>query len=298
MVASIKAGELDWEPSPRASPELAAMVQEALARPSSVNERGLEGWTPLLQAASEGNWEICEWLVTKAGADMEKAHWQGATPLLVACSNVSASNAARVLLRLGANAKAVDEDQRGALHHAAQTGSPELLLELAQSGADSALKDSRENTPLMLWARCGPEPLSMERGEMLLAMETDLNARSDTGCTALRFACWWADGWIEGVEALLAAGADPNVADQKGETPLISVCRGAGQAKETAAALLKAGADPYARDHVGRCMAERWDQGIPQNGALATVGAWVEARALSDQLGAPSAGLKGKGHSL
>jgi hypothetical protein len=82
----------------------------------------------------------------------------------------------------------------------------------------------------------------------LLDQGTDVNARGDTGATALMMACWW--GHIDIVKLLLERGADVNAKGLDGYTALMEAAR-YGRL-EIAELLLERGAHVNSRNAIGK----------------------------------------------
>lgn len=132
-----------------------------------------------------------------------------------------------------ASAQERDQNGRSLLHVAVASGAVDSALWLLDTGlADPNAADNQGETPLMRAAWLG-------QGEVvkaLLKAGASLEARANTGGTALHHAY---DGGTPAqavVEQLLAAGANASALDNSGREP--SAWAAAAQAREAAAKLL------------------------------------------------------------
>ncbi|MCS3651092.1 ankyrin repeat protein [Salinibacter ruber] len=158
----------------------------------------------------------------------------------------------KVLIELGTDPSAMDEDGKPALHQAASNGKPEVVRGLIEGGADANERGYTPKTPLHWSARedsegvakvlveagveieaeherTGRTPLhvaaregSTQTAEVLLGAGADLNAEdrmvTSSDNVPLHFAA--SSGHIEVVEALIEAASEVNVRSLDKETPL------------------------------------------------------------------------------
>jgi ankyrin repeat protein len=87
---------------------------------------------------------------------------------------------------------------------------------LLDAGADVKAANSYGLTAVMKTANHIPEPSSVL--ELLVGHGADVNARTQTGRTALAFAA--ERGNVEAIQVLLAAHADVNARDDRGQSAL------------------------------------------------------------------------------
>lgn len=137
------------------------------------------------------------------------------------------------LLERGTNVDVTIKDETTALCAAAQTCNTAIIKFLLEKGANPNKPKKGGATALMIAGLQGDN----ETVE-LLAKKTDVNAKSDTGWTALHYAA--AEGWLPVVNTLCGANADVNAEAKGGDTPLKLAVKGGFP--QIAAALRKAGA--------------------------------------------------------
>ena len=122
---------------------------------------------------------------------------------------------------------------------------------LLNAGADVNAKDDSGKTALM-YAANAFNGGDVELVNILLAAGADVNAKNDWGYTALMYAANYnvEDGIFE---PLIKAGADVNARDNEGRTALIIASD--GWCKEGIETMLRLGADVNARDNKGKTAA-------------------------------------------
>jgi hypothetical protein len=172
----------------------------------------------LHEAAAKGDVAAIERLV----AEGEKPNLQDShsrTPLLVA-AYMKQYDAARALIKLGANPDAMDIDQYDIVTIAAVKNDTEMLKIALDGGASAKNVTSRyQGTALIAAAHLG----HVEAVQMLIAAKAPLNHVNNLGWTALMEAIVLGNGDARHtavVRALVEAGCDVNIADRGGLTPL------------------------------------------------------------------------------
>jgi ankyrin repeat protein len=141
------------------------------------------------------------------------------TPLHVAVY-LKRHDAARALLKLGANANALEIDRYDIVTIAAVANDIEMLKLVLAGGASARNVTSRyDGTALIAAAHLG----HAEVVKMLIAAKAPLNHVNNLGWTALMESIVLGSGGqnhTETLKALVEAGADVNIADRQGTTPL------------------------------------------------------------------------------
>lgn len=206
-------------------------------KPSLINITDEKLWTPLHWAASEGEIEVVELLISR-GADVNARDLEGETPLfgavdhstdvssilLEAGSDVNTRNyegktalhklayygeriESKFLIEHGAKIKVKDNDGRSPLHYAALSGLQEEVVLLISYGAEVNSKDNRDYSPLHMavTANITQAKLSsyLATIEKLIHYGSDVTAQTSEGKTALELAYYQ-----EIIELLIQHGAE------------------------------------------------------------------------------------------
>ena len=189
-------------------PGVAALLRDAAAEMTALNHDGL---TPLGVACAAGNWRLARFLLER-GAYPEPAD---ATPALLAAAGGDEDDPAGValLLKHKARADARDRDGRSALHQAAFAGHAEIVVALADAGADVNARDAAGRTPLLEAARGG----HLATLEALVGARADAGAVDGEGRDALLLASRAELVSSALVRRLLELGADPGRGDADGK---------------------------------------------------------------------------------
>jgi uncharacterized protein len=182
------------------------------------SERDLRIYAGLHAAAAKGDVAEIERLV----ADGERINIQDAnsrTPLLVAVYRKH-HDAARALLRLGANPNAFDAQRYDILTIAAVQNDVEMLKIALEGGANPrSITTPYDSTALGAAAHLG----HVEVVRILIAHKAPLDHVNARGWTALHEAVALGNGGpnhVATVEALVKAGADVDIKDRQGATAL------------------------------------------------------------------------------
>ena len=208
-----------------------------------VNAPQVDGATALHWAVRWDDLETTELLLT-AGADVSAANVEGATPMLLAAMNGNAAIIGK-LLEAGADPNApLTLNGDTALMLAARTGKNDAVATLLDSGADANALETWGGTTALMWA---VEENHLDTVKMLLDRGADVNARSyyipsATGrgfegaspvppmpdqspaeyangwLTPLMFAA--REGHMEMARTLVAAGADLDIVSADGKNSL------------------------------------------------------------------------------
>jgi len=216
---------------------------------ADVNQTTLYGWSPLLAATQNENYQIAKFLI-EHGANVNLANKGGWTPLYLAVDNRNIEGGdypvrtadmdslafIKYLLDKGANVnwritestetrtvftnQWLNEDGATAFLRAAQSGDLELLKLLVAHGADPKINTRLGVTPLAAAAGIGwVEGVTKERSpeetvevvKYLLSLGINPNFQANTGRVALHGAAH--KGATEVVKVLVAAGARMDVRD-------------------------------------------------------------------------------------
>jgi ankyrin repeat protein len=128
-----------------------------------------------------------------------------------------------LLLDVGADVNAADEDGRTALHLASSCGRTDIVRILVQRGADLDAEDARGRTALHLSSRGGHVDvvrllLEVEESRLLLDEEVNIDVQDATEWTPLHLAS--RRGHVDVVRLLLDWSADVTAKDGAGRTAL------------------------------------------------------------------------------
>ena len=216
---------------------------------ADVNQTTKYGWSPLLAATQNRNYQFAKFLI-EHGADVNLANKGGWAPLYIATDNRNLEGGdyptrapdmdhleyIKVLLDAGADVNHqvtestetrtvftnqwLDEEGATAFLRASQSGDVELMKLLLEHGADPKIYTKLGVTPLAVAAGIGwvegvtsehsPEQ-TVEAVKLLLELGVDPNYQADTGRTALHGAAH--KGATEVVRVLVAAGARMDIRD-------------------------------------------------------------------------------------
>jgi ankyrin repeat protein len=132
-------------------------MEALLQRGANPNEEIHDGWSLLLQAASDGHTGIVRLLIA-AGADVNKKNRNGVTPLMMAADSCS-TETARALIDGGARVNALNDYGATALIYAisvgALEGAREFISLLIEQGADVSKAPTIGDTPMSLAEKFG-----------------------------------------------------------------------------------------------------------------------------------------------
>ena len=196
---------------------IALMAATAQAQTAPTRDE-IAVYAGLHEAAAKG--DVAE--IEKLIAEGERVNVQDArsrTPLMVAVY-LKKHDAARALLKAGANPNTLDVDRYDIVTIAAVANDAEMLKLALENGGSAKNITSRYNgTALIAAAHLG----HAEVVKLLIAAKSPLNHVNSLGWTALMEAVVLGNGGANHtatVKALVEAGADVNIADRQQVTPL------------------------------------------------------------------------------
>jgi uncharacterized protein len=178
----------------------------------------LAAYRDLHAAAAKGDAGEIERLV-KAGAPVDARDSRARTPLHVA-TYMRKADAARALLRLGADPNALEAQQYDIVTIAAVANDVPMLKVALEGGCKATnVTSPYQGTALIAAAHLGHD----EVVRILIAAKAPLDHVNNLGWTALIESIVLGDGGkrhIATLKALVDAGANVNLPDRSGETPL------------------------------------------------------------------------------
>ena len=191
------------------------MAQRLVAAGADPDAPRHMGLTPLMRAVARDDVDLAAILLA-AGADLEATGPENLRPIHVAAVS-GANETATLLLESGADPARRSISGMNALDHAAANGSVEVIETLVEFGLDPnggsgvvtqghGYPRDRGSPPLSIAVRAG----ELEAARALLELGADVNARSDSGLTALLVAVFTGQPRPI-VEELVAAGADLSI---------------------------------------------------------------------------------------
>jgi ankyrin repeat protein len=207
-------------------------------------ERRRGEWA-LHRAALDGQLEEVRRLLAE-GVRVDARHpgWPGLPTALLAASFHGHAAVVAELLGHAADVRAVNVQERTALHLAADQEHAQVVALLCDAGASVDALDFHRHSPLHVAAWQDHR----ESVRLLLAAGAATELRDVNGDTPLALAA--TEPVPEVVRALCLAGAEIEAANACGQTPLMRAAM-TGQA-DAVAVLLAMGADPSICDHAGR----------------------------------------------
>ncbi|MCG8486949.1 MAG: ankyrin repeat domain-containing protein [Chromatiales bacterium] len=197
-----------------------AEVRDLSRKGGSINEKNsaagvYEGFTPLHMAINNGHKDVALYLI-KGGANVNEKGKLGRTPLHLAAYN-GMPQVAKLLISRGAYVNASNEEGATPLHSAAFgiVNSGDLLKILLAKGANvDSGTGTKIGTPLIHATKYG----NLEAVKVLLNNGADINARDESGNSALHFASLY--GRIDVATYLLMKNPDVNQVNQENNSPL------------------------------------------------------------------------------
>jgi ankyrin repeat protein len=123
------------------------VLQYLQSRGADLSQSDANGWSPILLAASQGQFATVRYLVEIIGADVRAKNRTKVNCLMLA-AGAGNLDICRYLLDRGANVDAKSTHGTTSLMYAAGSGDVELARHLVQRGADTQVKDNFGNNAL------------------------------------------------------------------------------------------------------------------------------------------------------
>lgn len=180
-----------------------AAVRALLKQKVDVNAPAVDGATALHWAAELDDVETASLLI-RSGANVKAVNRYGVTPLSLACTNGSAPMI-ELLLKAGADSNTTLAEGETALMTAARSGKLDAVNVLLANGATVNQKESWRGQTALMWAAAEGHLPVVDR---LIEAGADIKIRSSAGYSAFMFAV--REGRADVVRALLKAGANVN----------------------------------------------------------------------------------------
>lgn len=180
-----------------------------------INERSIDGVTPLMMAIDLNEKSVIELLVKK-GADLDVTDICQTTSLMsVSCAGDM--KLAKLFIDYGANMDLTDNHGRSALFHACYSGSVKLVEMFLEKGFNIDLQDNTGHTVLMMQIlnKIG-DPIIISK--LLVDKGANLELKNNRAETAFMIAASMSD--FNMMNLLITAGADINTVDNYGRTVL------------------------------------------------------------------------------
>lgn len=200
---------------------LETVVQTLIEHGAAINNKDIQGKTPLHIAIENQHDGIISLLLCHPGLDLTLRDKSGLTPFAAALTYRNNRAAQAILDRMPTAAEQYDNKGRNFLHTAIQKGDMESVLFLLSIHVDvnSRVQDTSQTPPLQLAAAAGSEMLV--RSLVLAGARVD--DRDAHRRTALHVAA--GAGHAAVASALLQNGADADASDSEGDNALHIACR-------------------------------------------------------------------------
>jgi len=116
-------------------------------RGATLNNRDIQGRTPLHFASASGHKDIVKYLIISGEIDVDVRDNNQRTPLYHAVSK-GHLDVAKILIEAGADVNVREINGATPLHSAANKGNSEMVIYLINSGAKTDIEDHHQRTPL------------------------------------------------------------------------------------------------------------------------------------------------------
>jgi ankyrin repeat protein len=201
-------------------------VRALLEAGAEADVRDVVGRTPLMHAVRDNDLDVgtriaLARVLLQGGADPNAAALHGRTALHLTMDppDKAAISWVEILADAGADLNAASNAGMTPLMVALVEGADAgVVRAMVRARASTDARDRRGSTPLH-WALRVPGSGSVERIEILIDADADVNAANDAGWTPLMEAARFYDS--QAMLLLLREGADPNARNAEGSTPLL-----------------------------------------------------------------------------
>lgn len=167
---------------------------------TDINKQNALGFTPLLIATLENNFDQLKYLISK-GADLNIKNNQGEDALILATKNNQVKTF-EYLIEQGADINTVsDKNQRHAIHIAARGGFLNIIESLLNKGVDIDKATANGESPLMLAIQSHFKPVV----KYVVEKGADINVKDASGITPLDYARKYKNNRI--IDFLIQKGA-------------------------------------------------------------------------------------------
>ncbi len=190
-----------------------AEVAKLIARGADVNYQDPQFHIPLLHNAVHFKQVEAAKVLLKHGADLNARNGEGNTPLYVAVHQESLELTV-LLLEKGADPNARNEFGYSPLRQSCRWGNLDVVKLLLEKGADVNVRDGEGNTPLHI----ATEENNAALVQVLIEHQAAVNVAGLHGDTPLHHAVTKLQTEI--VRLLIGAGADPSIKNERGQTPM------------------------------------------------------------------------------
>jgi ankyrin repeat protein len=211
-------------------------IERLILNSNQLEARNEKGYTPLIESAENGNYEIVSYLLSQ-GANINARSVSGQTALHRAIS-WGHKDVAILLLEKGASPVEKESTGETALSLAVRS-IPSLVPKMLDIGWDPDVANEGKVTPLMIASL----KHDVDVVNQLLTDGANVNAQNIYGATALHYALSdeLSEKGMAVLRLLLKNGADIDAQDNKGYTPLIKATISSGTSAMRV--LLDAGAE-------------------------------------------------------
>lgn len=198
-------------------PTIQAFLEHSSGKVKINTGQGPDRMSPLMYAATYGNYELAEFLLERKARVLSKDKYKR-TPLIMAVRN-GHTRLASLLLQHGSDWKHLDSSNNTPLHYAAGAGFIECINLLIKHGAEVNAANSWKVSPITI-AMLNNHFGTVKR--LLQEKDVDVNGKDDKGKTLLSMAIMNIEEptCYDFTKYLISKGAGVNICDVNKATPL------------------------------------------------------------------------------